>query len=219
MMANGERELQIQYNAAYTAGSFFLPICVLSIAFYLFGLDEDVKVIRIIIAGVLTGSAVCGMHYLGQGGISNYNACYKWGYVLGSSFIAVSASTIALWIFFHLKATWTNSWWKRALCASVLAASVSGMHWVATVGTVYRYARKARRGDGLTRQATVVVVLCFVSLFDRFRNSALTVPIRLLDVASYSSPLPSLVSESRPVLPTTLNRSYSRQSSLTKKAG
>ncbi|KAL8933102.1 MAG: hypothetical protein Q9216_006523 [Gyalolechia sp. 2 TL-2023] len=161
IMARGERELQIQYNAAYTAASFFLPIGVLSVAFYFLGRYESVKIVQIIVAGVLTGSAVCGMHYSGQGGISNYMVSYKWEYVFGSSVIAVSAATVALGVFFHFKATWTNNWWKRAICASILAASVSGMHWVATVGTTYRYRRMARRGDGLTRQATVVIVLCF----------------------------------------------------------
>ncbi|KAL8827287.1 MAG: hypothetical protein Q9170_007073 [Blastenia crenularia] len=164
IMAHGQHQLQIQYNAAYTAGSFFLPIVVLGIAFYLLGLSEKVKILRIIIVGSLTGSAICGMHYFGQGGISNYIVSYNWEYVLGSACIAVSAATVALGVFFYLKTTWTNNWWRRGLCAAILAAAVSGMHWVASVGTIYRYRRGARRGNGLTRQGTVVIVLCFALL-------------------------------------------------------
>lgn len=164
IMAHGERNLQIEYNAAWTAGSFFLPICVVSIAFYLLGLSETVKVTRIVVVGLLTGTAVCGMHYSGQGGISNYMVSYRWEYVLGSAIIAVMAATVALGVFFYLKATWTNTWAKKALCASVLAASVSGMHWVATAGTVYRYKERRRHGGGFSRQATVVMVLCLVRL-------------------------------------------------------
>ncbi|KAL8901025.1 MAG: hypothetical protein Q9207_005404 [Kuettlingeria erythrocarpa] len=163
-MAQGQRVLQIEYNAAWTAGSFFLPICVVSIAFYLLGLSETVKVPRIMIVGLLTGAAVCGMHYSGQGGISNYYVSYQWGYVLGSAVIAVMAATVALGVFFYLQATWTNTWAKKALCALVLAASVSGMHWVATVGTVYRYNKGRARDGGFSRQATVVIVLCLVRL-------------------------------------------------------
>ena len=170
VMARGEHELQIQYNAAYTAASFFLPICVLSIAFYVLGLSGKVNIVRIIIVGVLTGAAICGMHYSGQGGIANYIVTYRWQYVFGSAFIAVTAATVALGVFFYLKTTWTNSWWKRALCASILAAAVSGMHWVATVGTIYQYRQGVRRSNGLSRQATVVVVLCFVGLIDAFRE-------------------------------------------------
>ncbi|KAL8930136.1 MAG: hypothetical protein Q9208_000753 [Pyrenodesmia sp. 3 TL-2023] len=159
-MAQGERNLQIEYNAVWTAGSFFLPICVVSIAFYLLGLSETVKVTRIVVVGLLTGTAVCGMHYSGQGGISNYTVSYRWEYVLGAAIIAVMAATVALGVFFYLKATWTNTWAKKALCASVLAASVSGMHWVATAGTVYRYKERRGKGGGFSRQATVVIVLC-----------------------------------------------------------
>ncbi|KAL8992867.1 MAG: hypothetical protein Q9169_006775 [Polycauliona sp. 2 TL-2023] len=159
-MLDGQPELQIQYSAGYTGGSFFLPICVVSIAFYVLSLSEEVEIIRIALVGILTGAAVCGMHYLGQGGIANYYVAYAWPYVLGSALIAVTAATVALGIFFYLKHNWANNWWKRALCASLLAAAVSGMHWVATVGTTYRLRRQARKSSGLGRQGTVIIVLC-----------------------------------------------------------
>lgn len=162
VMGNGDHNLQIQYNAAYAAGSFFLPVLVVSIAFYLLGLSEEVKITRILFVGLLTGAAVCGMHYLGQGGITNYLVSYHWQYIVGAAFVAVTAATVALGVFFYLKATWTNNWMKRGLCASALAASVSGMHWVATIGTIYRYRKGYSKGNGLTRKATVVVVLCLV---------------------------------------------------------
>ena len=60
------------------------------------------------------------MHYMGNGGISNYNLAYDWTYILGAAIIAVAASTVALRIFFHFKAQWTNTWMKRALCAALL---------------------------------------------------------------------------------------------------
>ncbi|KAL8751552.1 MAG: hypothetical protein Q9199_006338 [Rusavskia elegans] len=159
-MLDGQRELQIQYSAGYTGGSFILPICVVSVAFYLLSLSEKVEIIRIAVVGVLTGAAVCGMHYLGQGGIANYYVSYSWPYVLGSAFIAVTAATIALGVFFYLKHNWIKNWWKRALCAALLAAAVSGMHWVATVGTTYRLRRESRKASGLGRQGTVIIVLC-----------------------------------------------------------
>ena len=122
------------------------------------------------------------MHYMGNGGISNFKPSYSWPYVLGSAIIAIAASTIALRVFFHFRARWTNSWFKRASCASLLyvmqpsicnsprshssnfsAMAVSGMHWVATIGTQYRLAAAPdRNGSGLSRQATAVVVICLV---------------------------------------------------------
>lgn len=162
-MASGQANYQIEYNPGYTAGSFFLPICVVGAAFYFFSTTEKVSVFATLLGGVLTGAAICGMHYMGQGSISNYVPVYMWGYVLGSALISVAASTAALSIFFYLKSTWTNSWIKRMACASLLATSVSGMHWVAAVGTAYRLKGGAESpNNGLSRQATVIVVLCLV---------------------------------------------------------
>lgn len=162
-MAQGEPHLQIQYSPGFTAGSFFLPVCVVGIAFYLFSVSESMSILGTLVGGLLVGSAVCGMHYMGQKGIANYTPFYSWRRVVGSAIIAVVASTVALGVFFHFKSTWTNSWWKRMSCASLLAVAVSGMHWVATVGTSYRVrTAKMEKTSGLSREATVVVVICLV---------------------------------------------------------
>lgn len=158
-MLNGERELQIEYSSPYTAGSFFLPICVLGLDFYCFNQTEDVTVRGTILGGVMAGLAVCGMHYTGQVGISNYTISYLWKCVVGSVFIAIAANTAALGVFFYFTMTWTNSLWKKIGCALMLAASVSGMHWVATVGTIYRFAGSSSKND-LPRKGVVIIVLC-----------------------------------------------------------
>ena len=167
IIGKGQSDLQIQYSPGFTAGSFFLPIVVVAVAFYLFGTSENVGITWTLLGGFLTGQAVVGMHYMGQGGISNYNCSYRWQYVLGSVIIATAASTGALGVFFYFKSIWTDSWWKRVFCASLLAVAVSGMHWTATVGTIYRVKKHGNginANPGLSREATVVVVICLVSL-------------------------------------------------------
>ena len=165
MMDNGQKSAQIQYNPGFTAGSFFVPTIVIGVAFYFFSISENVSKLGTLVGGILTGLAVCGMHYMGQGGIANYSPSYQWHYILGSAIIATIATTVALSAFFYFKSIWTNNWWKRVLCASLLALGVSGMHWVATVGTVYRlkHDRISQTTVGLSRQATVIVVICLVS--------------------------------------------------------
>ena len=173
-MEEDQPELQIGYSPGFTAGSFFLPICVVGIAFYLFTISEQVTSTGTIAGGCLTGFAICGMHYMGQGGISNYEAVYDWRFVLGSAIIAVVAATLSLGVFFYFKSAWTNTWWKRMACALLLAVAVSGMHWVATVGTSYHL--RATSGiiqEGMSRQTTVVVVLCLVSLIKYLNKFAL----------------------------------------------
>ena len=116
-----------------------------------------------LIGGFFTGLAVCGMHYMCQIGLANYSASYNLGYVFGSALIAIFTSTIALGVFFYFSATPTDNWLKRVLCASLIAVSVSGMHWVATVGCEYRLESEAAYTMAeLSRQATSILVICLV---------------------------------------------------------
>jgi NO-binding membrane sensor protein with MHYT domain len=128
VLGSGVRIFQIAYNPGYTALSFFVPILVLLAAFLAVGSNDSVSWIRLVLGGTLAGLAICGMHYLGQAGISNYTSVYNIGNVVGSAIIAIFASITALTVFFLLRATWTNSWWKRAGTGAILAGAVSGMH-------------------------------------------------------------------------------------------
>ncbi|KAJ5746158.1 hypothetical protein N7520_011340 [Penicillium odoratum] len=161
VLGNGEADVQILYNVAFTGTSFVLPVVVLLAAFYSVGVQEKAGYIRILLGGLLTGSSVCGMHYVGQLGISNYKCSYHVANVVGSAIIAVFSSTAALGIFFRWRATWTDSWWRRGLCAFLLAGAVSGMHWTAAVGTTYLERDESmKNGSQLSRSQ--VVIICSV---------------------------------------------------------
>lgn len=163
VLAGGSDDLQVAYNPAFTAVSFFVPIVVLLAAFITLGSNEKVSWLRVGLGGALAGLSICGMHYLGQAGILNYIAEYTVGNVVGSAIIAVVATIAALSLFFILRATWTASWWNRALTASLLAGAVSGMHWVAEIGTQYRLKQSGGTSDGaLSRKTTVIVVIVLV---------------------------------------------------------
>jgi NO-binding membrane sensor protein with MHYT domain len=166
VIGDGAQSIQILYNVAFTGTSFVLPVVVLLAAFYSVGVDENASYIRILIGGFLTGSSVCGMHYVGQLGISNYRCSYKVANVVGSAIIAIFSSTVALGIFFRWRESWTDSWWRRGICACLLAAAVSGMHWTAAVGTIYTARDESvKQGSQLTRSQTVIVCAVLVSLF------------------------------------------------------
>ena len=104
VLGEGEPHVQAMYNVAFTGTSFVLPVVVLLFAFYAVGVEEKAGYIRILIGGLLTGSAVCGMHYIGQLGISNYRCSYHVANVVGSAVIAIVSSTAALGIFFRWRA-------------------------------------------------------------------------------------------------------------------
>ncbi|KAK7979791.1 hypothetical protein PG989_012248 [Apiospora arundinis] len=136
-LGDGQLELQISYSAGFTALSFFIPIMVLLLAFVAAGINT-VSWYRISGGGSLAGGAICGSSVL----------------------IAMAASTAALSLFFLFRASWTGSWWKRGICAVVLAGAVSGMHWCASTGTQYRLIRLSAGSSPLSRNTTVIVVIC-----------------------------------------------------------
>ena len=174
VMDKGQEELQIHYSPRWTAISFFVPTAVISIAFLIFNITENVNFFGTCFGGILTGASVCGMHYMGQGGITNYAPFYQWRWVTGSAVCAVFATTFTLALFHHFKSHWTNALWKRAICASFLALSISGMHWLATRGTVYRLSAHPHNvASGLSRTSTVVVTVLLVS----FSQTLLAYPL------------------------------------------
>jgi NO-binding membrane sensor protein with MHYT domain len=162
VLLDGDLQMQIAYSSGATALSFFVPIFVLLAAFLAIGTNDKVSKVRVVIGGTLAGLAICGMHYLGQAGIANYGCVYSIAHVAGSGVIAVIASITALSIFFVFRAAWTNSAWKRALCAVVLAGAVSGMHWLASVGTQYKFRGDVSLKQNISRDQTVIIVIALV---------------------------------------------------------
>jgi NO-binding membrane sensor protein with MHYT domain len=76
VLGNGQAQLQIVYSAGFTVISFFMPVVVVFLAFASVGSNDTMNATRVVLGGALTGFAVCGMHYLGQAGISNYDCVY-----------------------------------------------------------------------------------------------------------------------------------------------
>ncbi|KAL5002055.1 hypothetical protein BDV10DRAFT_129889 [Aspergillus recurvatus] len=158
VLGDGNSRIQVVYSMSFTGVSFILPVCVLLAAFYAAGTSEKAGYTRILTGGVLTGGSVCGMHYVGQLGISNYKCSYAAGNVAGSAVIAVCASAAALSIFFRWRASWTNRWWRRMVCGCLLALAVSGMHWTAAAGTTYKeHDPNASPGGQVSRNQTVII--------------------------------------------------------------
>ncbi|KAI0900364.1 hypothetical protein F4806DRAFT_153356 [Annulohypoxylon nitens] len=158
ILANNEPELRIDYSSGFSALSFFAPVIVLLGTFVAIGASYKVSWWRIYCGGVLAGTSICGMHYLGNLSIENYVCEYNAVYVTGAAIIAIFDSIVALSLFFVFRASWRNTWWKRAISAFVLAGGVSGMHWVAAVGTQYRLKHLNER-DKISRNQDLKVAI------------------------------------------------------------
>ncbi|KAJ5479275.1 hypothetical protein N7530_004784 [Penicillium desertorum] len=214
VLGEGEPHVQAMYNVAFTGTSFVLPVVVLLFAFYAVGVEEKAGYLRILVGGLLTGSAVCGMHYIGQLGISNYRCSYHVANVVGSAIIAIVSSTAALGIFFRWRASWTDSWWRRGICACLLASAVSGMHWTAAVGTIYRdHNRINMHGTQLSRSQVVIIctvlacVACLILsmcaiLAGRNRRKSTTRAHQLVLACAYFDPTGRIMVTPQALLPT-----------------
>ncbi|KAL3955869.1 hypothetical protein ACCO45_009888 [Purpureocillium lilacinum] len=159
-MLNGQESFQIAYSTSLTVLSLLVPILVLILAFFAVSGNGRIHWWRIGLAGLLSGGAICGMHYLADASISNYTSSYNIFNVVGSAIIAVSASAAALAVFFVFETTWRGVWWKRLGCAMILAGAVSGMHWCAAVGTSYSLRELHSPSKGVSRQEALIVIIC-----------------------------------------------------------
>ncbi|PVH84505.1 hypothetical protein DL98DRAFT_651715 [Cadophora sp. DSE1049] len=155
----GQPQIQIIFSSGFTAISILIPIVIELIALWVAGSDEA-SIPRSILGGVLAGLGACGTHYLGQYGILNYDSIYDVGFLVGAVALAIVASVLSLLSFFMLRAHWHASWWKRALCAVLLATGISGMHWLNSVGTSYRLKGwDDDLSDNISRSTVVTVVI------------------------------------------------------------
>ncbi|KAF2759618.1 hypothetical protein EJ05DRAFT_536898 [Pseudovirgaria hyperparasitica] len=168
VLANGEPELQLYYNAAWTTLSAVLPIFFLYVGFFLvdrFSRSQRAMHLSLIGTGLTAGLSITGMHYVGNLGATNYRLSNKPGHIIGAASIAVVSCWVSFTIFFRQKELWINSWYRRVMCAVLLACTVSGMHWTATAGTTYyRIRTYAGTEEERNRNVIVATALCMTAL-------------------------------------------------------
>ena len=97
-------------------------------------------VFPLIVGGIVTGSGIIVMHYIGMmaiifpGRIINSTE-----FVAGSITIAIVASTTAFWILFRFLALYPNQEWYRIASAVIMAVAVSGTHYTGAAGATFDY--------------------------------------------------------------------------------
>jgi NO-binding membrane sensor protein with MHYT domain len=173
-LGTGELQLQLAYNSGFTALSAFLPIVFLFIALSLFEIRHPSEALFwpiLVGAGFITGLSITGMHYVGNFGINNYQLHNPAQYVIGAAAIAVVASIVALTLFFYFRERWVNSFPKRLVSALLLATAVSGMHWLASVGTTYTLKRTIQLQADNRNVNLIVAMICVSSTFLELQGS------------------------------------------------
>ncbi|TKA76793.1 hypothetical protein B0A55_05839 [Friedmanniomyces simplex] len=160
VLADGDSSMQLVYNPGYTTLSVFLPIIGLTMAFSAAEYPSKSKILHwcaLICTGTFAGLSVVGMHYIGNFGISNYQLQYVPRFLAASIIIAVGDCLLVLVLFYTLRERWISSWWKRLLCACLLAGGVSAMHFTASTKCQY-YLRGYNGSDAIRSRNTQVAV-------------------------------------------------------------
>lgn len=116
--------ITIRYDLATTFASWITAIVVVSIGLFIVGFGRPHPV-KIILAGIFTGSGVAAMHYTGMAAMRMpAHVHYDRTLVIASVVIAIVASTVALWFTVTLKRGWV-----LFVAALVMGIAVNGMHF------------------------------------------------------------------------------------------
>ncbi|KAK9719533.1 hypothetical protein K7432_004714 [Basidiobolus ranarum] len=129
------------YPIAYQFGFTFLSICSswigVGLAFYFVGTSERVIPSRIVASGLFAAAGICTMHYIAIVSM-NTHVVYSPLIVAASVAIAIVAACASLFIFFTLRSKWKAAWWKRTICAMIMAVAVCGMHYTGMAAVNYK---------------------------------------------------------------------------------
>src|ERR1700733_2476138 len=144
--------ISLSYDVPTTFAS--LAVAIVTSGFAL-GVSSGVKLTlpRLTLSALAMGFGIAAMHYLGMGAITIIPGIgYNWPLVALSFFIAITASFVALWLFFHLREA-DNSFRQQLQllgAAAVMGLAISGMHYSGMAAS--RFALGAYCRGGVTLQ-------------------------------------------------------------------
>ncbi len=151
---------RIEYDPAITLISLILPIAVTAFGFAV--LTHRKSHFRLVMSGIVVGLGIVAMHYTGMAAIrfpGDLHHQHVW--IAISILIAILAATAALWL--ALRNTTASQRWIAAL---VMGLAISGMHYSAMAGAVFRVTEPAHVGVGLNQTtlalwvaATTILIL------------------------------------------------------------
>lgn len=131
MLAFSLPAMQMRYDPWITLTSFIIPVLLTGAALAVAVSSSRSK--SLVIAGLLMGSGVLAMHYLGMAAMQiSAVITYDPIWVGGSALIALGASLVAVWLVFRDYGT------SHRLAASVaMGIAIAGMHYAAMEGALF----------------------------------------------------------------------------------
>ena len=123
------------------------------------------NIVPLLTGGVVTGSGIVVMHYVGMKaiifpGVIENNP----GIIAASIFIAILTSATAFWILFRFLAVYPHQERYRIASALVMAAAVCGMHYTAAEGASFNYEPISKGSGQIFTTATPSNIAVLISL-------------------------------------------------------
>jgi len=124
--------IPLRYNLLINLASLFIGMLTSLFALAISS-RRDLSLRRLAVSSVIMGAGICGMHYTGMAAVQIMPAiAYRPLLVAASIVIAISASFVALWLFFRLRSGESRLMkLARAGAAVVMGSAISGMHYTA----------------------------------------------------------------------------------------
>ena len=124
MLALEMNDMPMNFNWGLTALSFVAGVAGVYVGLITMSSGE-MKVLKLIIAGLLVGTGVVAMHYTGMLAMQmQADIQWNWTIIAVSAVIAVVASIVALWLAVNVK-----KMWQMIVSALVMGVAVCGMHY------------------------------------------------------------------------------------------
>jgi NO-binding membrane sensor protein with MHYT domain len=148
----------VRYDVSLTIISMIVAVVVVGIGLHIVGVNPEQRW-RYPAAGLLTGSGVAIMHYVGMAAINVHGELhYDVPTVVASVLIAVVAATAALWFALHAGSTLTVLG-----AALIMGFAVSGMHHTGMAAASVALEAHSGAPDGMTGQSLLLPLVIGIS--------------------------------------------------------
>jgi NO-binding membrane sensor protein with MHYT domain len=122
----------MSYDIELTTLSLVVAIFVTGGGFYVIS-RQSASPLRLVLSGILMGLGIAAMHYTGMAAMRGHaELSYGPLFVALSLVIAISASTVALWLAFR-----TTDLGQKLVAAVVMGLAISGMHYTAMRAAIF----------------------------------------------------------------------------------
>jgi NO-binding membrane sensor protein with MHYT domain len=148
----------VRFDVPMTVASLLFAVVAVGLGLMIVG-HGDRSLVKILLAGVLTGAGIVAMHYTGMEGMHvSGEMHYDPGLVAASVVIAVVAASVAFWFAVSIR-----GWGPTTGAAGIMAIAVCGMHYTGMAAMSVHLAPVPATGVSGIRPLTMIVPITLIT--------------------------------------------------------